>query len=237
MTQRLLTDGASDPGKGVAFVKDETASSPMDDPRLARHLTLALAGRARRLAPLAARHLPCDKHHLLDVAAGTGLFAYYWLLRVPQAAATLVDRPAVLEVASEFLDELCESSLPGAADLRSRVTFLAADMLTDPLPNADLVLTASLFHDWPDNVCRRLANKFADRLAPGGELWVHDVFLNDRFDGPLEATDYSAQLFWFTKGRLYARCEYESWMRQAGLNGPIEERPTGLDYRLMAFRK
>jgi hypothetical protein len=110
-------------------------------------------------------------------------------------------------------------------------------MLTDVLPETDILLAASLFHDWPTSTCQQLANRFAAALRPGDELWVHDAFLNDTLDGPLAVTDYSAALFWGTKGRCYSRAEYRNWLAQAGLKPAAETWPTQLDYSLIYARK
>jgi hypothetical protein len=209
----------------------------MDDPALARKFTLGLAGRARYLAPLVAANLPKREGHLLDVAGGTGFYTYEWLLVNPHSTATLLDRPAVLTVAAEFLAEFSRSGRPRADTVKARVTFLPGDMLTDDLPQTDLLLAASLFHDWPTPTCQQLAHRFAGALRPGGEIWVHDTFLNDELDGPLAATDYSAQLFWATKGRCYSRAEYHSWFSEAGLTPLPHAIPTQMDYGLIAARK
>jgi hypothetical protein len=184
----LRNDGPLNTHKGISFVKDESSPSPMDDPTLARMLTLGLAGRARHLAPLVAASLPESNGHLLDIAGGTGYYTYEWLLRNPTATATVFDRPAVLAVAAELLDEFGKSRREGAQTVKGRVTFLPGDMLTDTLPQTDILLAASLFHDWPTPTCIQLASRFADALRPGGELWVHDSFLSDTLDGPLGVT-------------------------------------------------
>jgi hypothetical protein len=237
MAERLRHDGPADPSQGLSYVKDDTAPSPMDDPEAARFFTLALAGRAEYLAPLVAAALPAGPQHLLDVAAGTGYYTYEWLLLHPTARATIMDRPAVLAVAQEMLREFRRSGRPGAEGVGERVTFLAGDMLTDELPRADLLLAASLFHDWPGETCRHLAQKFAAALLPGGELWVHDSFLDDTLDGPLAVTDYSAVLFFATRGRCYSRQEYRQWLREAGLTPTEMAIPTLLDYGLISARK
>ncbi len=237
MTDRLRNDGPLVVTEGVAYVKEGEGPSPMDDPATARTLTLALAGRARALSPVVAAHLPQHSGHLLDVAGGSGYFTYEWLLANPDATATLFDRGAVLTVAAELLEEFSLSGRPGAETVRGRVTFLPGDMLTDPLPQTDLLLAASLFHDWPEETCQLLANRFAGALRPDGELWAHDAFLNDTLDGPLPVTDYSAQLFWVTKGRCYSRAEYRKWFRQAGLATPDETIPTQMDYSLIRATK
>ena len=237
MATRLRNDGPLTASDGISFVKEGEGPSPMDDPALARMLTLGLAGRARKLSPIVAKNLPTHDGHLLDVAGGTGYYTYEWLLANPAATATILDRPSVLTVARELLEEFAQSGRPGAADVAERVTFLPGDMLTDELPATDLLLAASLFHDWPTDTCRQLANRFARAIRPGGSLWVHDAFLNDTLDGPLAVTDYSAQLFWGTKGRCYSRAEYRRWFAEAGLEPTTDNRPTEMDYGLIWARK
>jgi len=231
MTEWLKNDGPSHSGQGLSYVKDDLADSPMDEPEAAKFFTMALAGRARYLSPIVAGNIGKGKH-LLDVAGGTGYYSYEWLLANPQSRATLADRPEVLNVAREVLD-----TFHGADRIKDRITFLDADMLTDDLPDADVVLAASLFHDWPEEICLSLANKFAAALRPGGELWVHDAFLNDTLDGPLAVTDYSAMLFLGTRGRAYSRKEYRGWLAYAGLVPDSREIPTLMDYGLICAKK
>ncbi|CCH02075.1 O-methyltransferase family 2 [Fibrella aestuarina BUZ 2] len=237
MAQLLRHDGPLDAPQGISFVKEGDGPSPMDDTELARKFTLGLAGRAQLLSPIVAANLPKHDGHLLDVAGGTGFYTYEWLLANPNATATLFDRPAVLAVAAELLEQFTSSGRPGADAVKERVTFQPGDMLTDDLPQTDLLLAASLFHDWPTPTCEQLAQRFAAALRPGGEIWVHDSFLDDTLDGPLAATDYSAQLFWATKGRCYSRAEYQSWFKQAGLTPLPAAIPTQLDYGLIGARK
>ncbi|GAB3737670.1 methyltransferase [Spirosoma lituiforme] len=237
MAARLRNDGPLDTTEGISFVKEGEGPSPMDDPDLARKFTLGLAGRARHLSPIVAANLTRREGHLLDVAGGTGFYTYEWLLANPTSTATILDRPAVLAVAAEILDEFSQSGRPGAHTIRDRVRFQPGDMLTDDLPQTDILLAASLFHDWPVPTCQWLAHRFASALRDGGELWVHDAFLNDTLDGPLPVTDYSAQLFWGTKGRCYSRAEYRGWLAEAGLKPTDENIPTQMDYGLIWARK
>lgn len=237
MAVRLRNDGPLTAPDGITYVKEGEGPSPMDDPETARFLTLGLAGRARHLSPIVAARLPKQDGHLLDVAGGTGYYTYEWLLANPKATATVLDRPAVLAVAAELLDEFVRSGRPGTAGVKERVTFAPGDMLMGYLPPTDLLLAASLFHDWPAETCQQLAHRFAGAIRPGGALWVHDAFLNDRLDGPLAITDYSAALFWGTKGRAYSRAEYRSWFAGAGLVSVDENIPTQLDYGLIWAQK
>ena len=237
MAQELIHDGPEHKDQGLSYVKDEEAPSPMDEPEAATFFTLALAGRARYLSPVVAQVIPKQEGHLLDVAGGTGYYTYEFLLANPNATATILDRPEVLKVAQSLLEEFCNRDRIGMSDLKKRVRFLPGDMLQDELPNADILFAFSLFHDWAEDTCRLLAQRFAAALQKGGTLWVHDAFLNNSMDGPLAVTDYSAQLFLNTKGRAYSAKEYSTWFSAAGLVPSTTLTPTLLDYSLLFARK
>ncbi|PSR52941.1 methyltransferase [Adhaeribacter arboris] len=237
MAEWLQNDGPVNTSQGFSYVKDEDAPSPMDEAETARFFTMALAGRAKFLSPLVADKITKHPGLLLDVAGGTGFYTYEWLLANPTSQAIVFDRPEVLKVAAELFEEFCQDHPAEATSLKNRLTFMPGDMLTDRLPEADVLLAASLFHDWPVETCEKLAVKFANALKPGGSLWVHDAFLNDTLDGPLAVTDYSAMLFLGTKGRCYSRKEYRGWFTKAGLVPTAEEIPTLMDYGLIATIK
>lgn len=237
MVEWLQNDGLLNTNQGFSYVKDEDAPSPMDEAETARFFTLALAGRAKLLSPLVAAKITKHPGLLLDVAGGTGYYTYQWLLANPTSQAIVFDRPEVLKVAAELFEEFCQNHPAEATFLKNRMTFMPGDMLTDELPEADVLLAASLFHDWPVETCEKLAVKFAKSLKPGGSLWVHDAFLNETLDGPLVVKDYSAMLFLRTKGRCYSRKEYHSWFTKAGLVPTADEIPTLMDYGLIAAIK
>ncbi len=69
--------------------------------------TMALAGRAQYLSPIVAAKINKREGHLLDVAGGTGYYSYEWLVTNPASRATILDRPEVLKVAAELLDDFC----------------------------------------------------------------------------------------------------------------------------------
>jgi hypothetical protein len=71
---------------------------------------------------------------------------------------------------------------------------------------------------------------------PGGEVVIHDVFLNDELDGPLPIALYSAALFSLTEGRAYSAAEYRVMLEKAGL-GPGEIIPTLVHCGALAGRK
>ncbi len=213
MVERLKTNrpaGASSDEAGAAFIFKEGIESAMEAEASARSLTLALAGRARNVAPVLAEKFPLeDARLLLDVAGGTGIYSIAWLLRHPQLRAIVWDRPEVLKVAVEMADEF------GVLD---RFEARPGDMFQDPVPEgADAILLSNVLHDWDVPDCETIIHRCVGALHPGGRLLIHDVFLNDALDGPLPIALYSASLFRLTEGRAYAAREYRSWLKDAGL--------------------
>jgi len=213
MVERLRTNrpaGSASDEEGAAFIFKEGIESAMEREASARSLTLALAGRARNVAPVLAENYPLDDARLiLDVAGGTGIYSIAWLLRHPHLRAIVWDRPEVLKVAEEMAQAY------GVADrLEARV----GDMFKDPVPEgADAILLSNVLHDWDAPDCQTLVSRCAGALRPGGRLLIHDVFLNDALDGPLPIALYSAALFRLTEGRAYSAREYRSWLESASL--------------------
>lgn len=194
---------------GAAFIYREGLPSAMEQETAARRLTLALAGRARNVAPVLAARVPLDRaQRLLDVGGGTGIYSIALLQKNPRLRAIVWDRPEVLKVAAEM------ATAHGVAD---RLECRAGDMFADPVPPADVVLLSNVLHDWDVPECAALVGRCAAMLPAGGRLLIHDAFLNDELDGPLPVALYSAALFSLTEGRAYSAAEMRAWLTAAGL--------------------
>jgi SAM-dependent methyltransferase len=211
--ERLRTNkpaGAKPQEQGVAFIYREGMSSAMEKEEAARKFTLALAGRAKNVAPVLARNVPLGKAKvLLDVGGGTGIYSIACLKRYPNLRAIVWDRPQVLKVAREFAE---------AAGVADRLRLEPGDMFADRVPEGcDVILLSNILHDWDVPECRTLVSRLASALPEGGRLLIHDAFLNDALDGPLPIALYSANLFCVTEGRCYSAAEYGAWLAEAGL--------------------
>ena len=223
MVERLKTNrpaGTDDEGQsGAAFIYRDGIKSAMEQQDLARHFTLALAGRAKNVAPFLAEQLSLDgTSKILDVGGGTGIYSIALLQKNAELRAVVLDRPEVLKVASEMADQY------GVAN---RLELLAGDMFADELPSdCDVILLSNILHDWDLPECRTLIQRCTDALAPEGQLVIHDVFLNDELDGPLPIALYSAALFTLTEGRAYSAAEYRQWLADASLDVSDEIVPT-----------
>ena len=204
---------------GAAFIFREGLESAMDQEASARRLTMALAGRAKNVAPYLAANVPlADAKLLLDVGCGTGIYAIACLQQNSGLRAVVWDRPEVLKVAREMADSY------GVAD---RIECVAGDMFADPVPaGADAILLSNVLHDWDVPECQTLLKRCAAALPVGGRVLIHDVFLNDDLGGPLPVALYSAALFSLTEGRAYSAGEYREWLKGAGLTPAAAVIPT-----------
>jgi predicted O-methyltransferase YrrM len=229
MVERLRSNRPASHEAGVAFIYREGVASAMENEAAARHFTLALAGRAKNVAPLLAERVPLtDAKLLVDIGGGTGIYSIALLQKNPNLRALVLDRPEVLKVAQEMAQ---------GYGVAGRLQVQAADMFRDPLPtDADVVLLSNILHDWDVPECRTLIARGAAALRSGGQLLIHDVFLNDALDGPLPIALYSAALFCVTEGRAYSAAEYRGWLFDAGLDaGPVT--PTLIHCGVLAGRK
>ncbi len=202
---------------GAAYIYRDDIESAMEEEASARFLTLALAGRARNCAPYLAERVPMvGRKKVLDVVVGSGIYAIALLEANPDLRAIVWERPEVFKVAIEKAREF------GVED---RLEPLEGDMFADPVPeDVDVVLLSNILQDWDVPECEKLVARCAEALPSGGQLLVHDVFLNDALDGPLPLALYSASLFSLTEGRVYSAAEYRAWLEAAGLEcGEIVE--------------
>jgi predicted O-methyltransferase YrrM len=230
MVERLRTNHpAGAKTGGAAFIYRDGIESAMETEASARRLTLALAGRAKNVAPVLAQKLETNgAKKILDVGGGTGIYSIALLQRHPDLRAVVFDRAEVLKVAAEMARDY------GVAD---RLELLPGDMFTDRLPDGcDLVLLSNVLHDWDVRECQILVDRCAAALPVGGRLVVHDVFLNDDLGGPLPIALYSASLFSLTEGRAYSAQDYRDMLTKAGLK-PQETVPTLIHCGLLAGRK
>lgn len=231
MVERLITNkpaSAAQNEDSTAWIYKEGSASAMDESTLARHFTLALAGRANNVAPWLAEKAPLkDTRVLADVGGGSGIYAIACLQKYPHLRAIVWDRAEVLKVAADF------AARSGVED---RLELLPGDMFADPVPPADAYLLSNILHDWDVPECRQLIGRLASAMASNSQLLIHDVFLDDSLDGPLPIALYSAALFSVTEGRAYSAAEYRDWLTDCGLQ-PGEVQATLVHCAILPARK
>ena len=110
--------------------------------------------------------VPDGATRLLDVGGGHGLYAIELCRADPGLGATVFDTPAALDAARREI---------AAADLGDRVTVSGGDYWTDDLGTGyDVALVFNVVHAHAAAENRRLFERVAETLVPGGRIAVLD---------------------------------------------------------------
>lgn len=166
--------------------------------------------------------------HLVDLGGATGHLAVAACERYGNLRGTVFDLPSVVEQAQPHLQ---------ASRAAARLSSLAGDFFTDPLPAADLFALGRILHDWSDGKIHRLLAKIRAALPPGGGLLIAEALLDEDRSGPVAAQMQSLNMLVITEGRERTATEYRVLLEQAGFTS-VEARRTGapLD-AVLAIRK
>lgn len=152
----------------------------MNDPTEADYFTRAQ--HAGSLGPAAVLQKLVDlsqARRMLDVAGGSGAFTITLCRRHPQLRATILDFPAVIEVAKRFVRE---------AGLDNRVDYIDGNAVTQEWPRSqDVVLMSYLLSGVAGSAIGGLFTKAFHALEPGGLLVIHDFMADDDRSGPRNA--------------------------------------------------
>ena len=185
----------------------------METDEFATQFTAAMDCRGVYLAQAAAKKLHLSgRRQLLDIAGGSGIYACSFCAHFPGLHATVLEKPPVDKITVGAIQKR------GFAD---RVSVLASDMLSAPLPSGfDAHLFSNVLHDWDVAVVQQLIRKSFESLASGGTLIIHDAHLNEDKSGPLHVAEYSVMLMHSTEGRCYSIAEMRSYLQEAGFQNP-----------------
>ena len=181
----------------------------METEEFATQFTAAMDCRGVFLAQAAAKQLSLGHHRaLLDIAGGSGIYACSFCAHFPELRATVLEKPPVDKITARAV---------ARRGLSERVSVVAGDMLTAPLPKGfDAHLFSNVLHDWDVPVVQQLIGKSFAALAPGGTLIIHDAHLNADKSGPLHVAEYSVMLMHSTEGRCYSVAEMTEYLGAAG---------------------
>lgn len=155
--------------------------------------------------------------HVLDLAAGHGLFGIEIAKQHPEAHIVACDWPKVLDVAEE------NARKAGVADRYSRLPGSAFDV--DFGGPYDAVLLTNFLHHFDMPTCTDLLKKVRAALKPGGLSATLEFVPNeDRVTPPMPAAFSLVMLVSTVGGDAYTFSEYEAMHREAGFS-QIEAHP------------
>ena len=145
---------------------------------------------------------------VLDVGGGSGCFAIAMAQAHAHIRATVMDLPAMCELAREYI------AAGGVAD---RVDTAAVDMFRHPWPGGcDAVFFSNVWHDWNVKTCTWLARRAYDILPSGGRILLHEMLLDDDGCGPATAASFSMLMLLATQGQQFTFGELEAILERVG---------------------
>ena len=145
---------------------------------------------------------------LLDVGGGSGCFCIALAQRHPGLNCTIMELPAMCEVAKEYLAE---------AGLSQRIDTRAVDMFRQEWPRGyDAMFFSNILHDWDFDTCARLLASAHTALPAGGRVFIHEALLDDSGIGPLSTSTFSLMMLLGTQGRQFTYAELAKLLGAAG---------------------
>lgn len=144
---------------------------------------------------------------MLDIGGGSGAHSIGAVSRWPDLCSLIYD-----------LDEIRHFTKEHTSDygLQNRINFYSGDMWRDQFPAADFHFYSHIFHDWPPEKNRFLAEKSFNSLPAGGRIMIHEVLYNDQKTGPLAAAAFSVMMLGWTQGEQYSGLELSELLSNVG---------------------
>jgi O-methyltransferase domain/Dimerisation domain len=147
---------------------------------------------------------------LLDVGGGSGCFCIALAERHPELSCTIMELPAMCEVAGEYI---------AAARVGERVDTRAVDMFRQEWPRGyDAMFFSNILHDWDFDTCAQLLAKAHAALPDGGRVFIHEALLDDSGTGPVTVTTFSLVMLLGTQGRQFTFAELKQLLTNAGFD-------------------
>ena len=145
---------------------------------------------------------------LLDVGGGSGCFCIALSHRLPELRCTILELPAMCEVAKEYV---------AAEGLTERISTRAIDMFRQEWPrDHDAMFFSNILHDWDFTTCAELLGKARAALPPGGRVFIHEALLDDSGLGPKTTSTFSLLMLLGTQGRQFTYAELAKLLVDAG---------------------
>ncbi|HJP80279.1 MAG TPA: methyltransferase [Pseudonocardiaceae bacterium] len=164
---------------------------------------------------------------VVDVGGARGSLSTILAEANPHLHATVFDLP---DLAPEF------ARYAPTTPVADRVSFHPGDFFTDDIPDADAVVFAHVFHNWPLDVRTMLLGKAARALRPGGTVFVYDAMLDEGAPALGNLMLSLDMLVWSAGGAEYTPGECRQWLRDAGF-GEAEQHTVGASSTVLVARK
>ena len=138
---------------------------------------------------------------ILDAGGGTGELAFALLRSCPTLEAMVMDRPEVVETASQ------------PAEFKGRCQFIGGDLFQKWPVTADTVILARVIHDWPDHDTLRILRRAREAMPKDSTLYVVEMVLYEEtgHGGLLDLN-----MLVMTQGAERTEYQYRQLLEEAG---------------------
>lgn len=147
--------------------------------------------------------------HVLDLAAGSGVWGIVLAQKSPQVRVTAVDWPSVLAVTRRVAER------QGVAD---RFRFVGGDLHEADFGSGhDVATLGHILHSEGETQSRRLLQKTFAALAPGGTAVIAEFLVQDDRKGPPQGLIFGVNMLVNTDdGDTFSFEEIRRWLEEAG---------------------
>jgi ubiquinone/menaquinone biosynthesis C-methylase UbiE len=160
-----------------------------------------------------AAHLKLGKAHVLDLAAGSGVWGIALAQSSPDVRVSAVDFPNVLEVTKKTVARF------GLAD---RFSYIPGDLSEADFGSGHNVATLGhILHSEGEERSRALLKKTFKAIASGGTIAIAEFLVNNDRKGPAVGLIFAVNMLVNTdNGSTYSFEEISEWLREAGFTNP-----------------
>ena len=172
--------------------------------RYHNHLRASGSGNAAEVAAQSS----VQEGEILDAGGGTGAYTAACLDAAPNARATVVDFPEVIDLARQAL-----------VPYGTRVHFIQGDIREVALGEGyQAALMANLLHLYGPESCALLVSRVAAALRPGGRLVVLDLRIDPERRAPASSVLFTLNMALYTEeGDVHDAERIGGWLLHAGL--------------------
>ncbi len=124
-----------------------------------------------------------------------------------------------------------------ANNLSERLSFIAGDFFSDPLPEADVILMGHILHDWDMEQKKVLLQKAFEALPIGGALVIYESIIDDQRQENAFGLLLSLSMLLETQGGFdFTGADCCRWMHEAGFQKTRVEHLQGADSMVVGIK-
>jgi ubiquinone/menaquinone biosynthesis C-methylase UbiE len=184
---------------------------------------------AKVLADHLLANAPAGPYHVLDLAAGSGVWSIALAEKSPRVHVTVVDWPAVIPVCQKV------TARRGVGD---RYHYVPGDLLqADFGAGYQAATLGNILHSEGEARSLTLLKKTFAALAPGGVIAIAEMTPNEDRSGPSFALLFAVNMLVHTdEGDTFTFGEISAWLREAGFANPRQFDAQGPSPLILADR-